>query len=180
MANIEFIIEKSRFQETKFLESLKSYLYSNNIGISNSMVRGKTNITIGGENSGANVQYNEVPNPFDFKFGIMKFDLVHFIGSIKVDNIKTSHEVVDNENLVVYSYQLRGSIKSKTRKLFPIIIFILGIIASIGSNSNGGVIFSVFFIIIAWYITLKILGKIWMKKAIEKLGNILSNYVDII
>ena len=53
MANFNFTIEKSRFQETKFIESLKQYLFNNSVKTQNARIKV-------GNNSDA---YQEFENP---------------------------------------------------------------------------------------------------------------------
>lgn len=184
MTKFEFTIEKSKFQEAKFLESLKNYLKSNKVKNQDAILRTGTKKTrvfgLGTYERIKEDTYQDTKNPFYFSFGITKFNIFgDYIGEIKVDNIKVSNEIVENENLIINTYLLKGVLGFKPKKLIPILIIIIGFFIAIGNGFAIGTIFNVLLVIIFWNILLRIIGLIIKKKAIAKFENIISNYVDV-
>lgn len=181
MIYFDFNISDSKFQEKKFIDSFKNNLYHFGVSTQNSVsqtgvVRNRT--------IGEGVQDQSIlssfDNPFYIKFPFSKFNVLgNFVGEIKVENTKSAQKSIDNETLTLFSYVLKTSLGFQTKKLIPIIIAILGLLFSFGDNFFGTVLtFAI--IIVLWYIIIKIIGNINLKKGQAKLTNIIENYQDIV
>lgn len=180
MAKFDYTIEKSKFQETKFLDSLRSYLKSNKVKTRNTSKKaGVRRLWIIGGGFLREKIYQDVPNPFFYKFGLTKINLIgDYYGSIKVENAKTVYEEINGENLMLNSYLLKSFIRFRTKKFIPIIILIIGLIAAIANDFEGGSFLTALFIVVAWNIFWWIISLIFRKKAKQKLMKILENYKD--
>ncbi len=180
MAEFNLTVEESKFQENKFLDSLKKHLALNNVLTQNAVIQTgiKRTWTIG-EGIEKEEVYDSFDNPFDFKFQFTKFNvLANYVGRIKVENIKTSQKNIDNENLIIYSYLLKIYITFRAKKLLPIIFFVIGLFVAIGGENFWGTIFTVLFIILLWFVFLKIFGLFFHKREKEIFTNIISTYKD--
>jgi len=182
MANyLEFTIEDSKFQEKKFIDSIKNNLYHNGIHTQNSVSQtGVVRKYTLGEGVEDKAILKSMDNPFVFRFPFSKFNVLgNFIGETKIENTKSAQKTVDNETLMVYSYVLKSQITFKAKKLIPIILAVLGILIGF-SGKFLEKIFIFGLIIILWYIVVKIIGKINLKKGLAKLQNVFENYQDIV